>query len=479
MTAKTGKWTAILRILATSAVNVYAYAGISVLRDVIFGSDGGIGAILLYISSGILANMSGAAFLNRIPAFASGISKTKSARFASFMLNIRDVECFVAKAAAWLLGIAPLAAGIFLFARHGILRCLFELLPLAAAYAISLKHTRLGSAGIMNRTTVFTGFFILFSALIISNVLSGLKYLRPWLQGASYFFILAYLIVRNQDDIDINIYDKMHVEKSILPKNMRRFNMLSVCAVFLIILLISNLKKAIAFITALLGKVTVYVLYAILWMLEFIMPKPDVIQESGEIGQNSLNFGLRGISPVGNFILNILRNFTILYILYRIFFGLARRIPAYARNIAGLLAKLFSLDKGVKPIEESDYIDESETVRPEWVRMHFRTVGKKQRKARKKLKHITDPVEKVRRMYAIVLGMLQISGIKTEPGDTTLDIVKKTELPENVRNELSALTDVYNCVRYGGVVPGPEMMSEAASCYTKTVRGFGLPAEDA
>ena len=132
------------------------------LRTAVFGSDGGVGAVLLYISSAIFANLSSAMFLNRIPPFASGISKTRTARFVSFMLNIRDFEYFAAKTAAWLLAVVPLASGIFLFARHGILRLLFELLPLAAAYAISLKHTRLGAAGIMSRTTVFTGFFILF-----------------------------------------------------------------------------------------------------------------------------------------------------------------------------------------------------------------------------------------------------------------------------------------------------------------------------
>ncbi|MGI6668676.1 MAG: hypothetical protein ACOX4M_04420 [Acetivibrionales bacterium] len=479
MTAKTGKWTVLLRIMATSAVNVYAYAGIVTLRTAVFGSDGGVGAVLLYISSAIFANLSSAMFLNRIPPFASGISKTRTARFVSFMLNIRDFEYFAAKTAAWLLAVVPLASGIFLFARHGILRLLFELLPLAAAYAISLKHTRLGAAGIMSRTNVFTGFFILFSALVISNISGGLKHLRPWLKGAAYFFILAYLIIRNQEDIDVNIFNKKHVEKSILPKNMRRFNMMSVCTVFLIILLISNFKEIIASVAGLLGRVTVYAVYAVLWILDFFISKLSTIREADAPAQDNLLLVFEGISPTGNFVFNVLRNFTVLYIIYRILFGLAGRIPAYVRNIAGLVAKLLSLDKGAKPSEESDYIDESETVKPEWLRVHFKTAVKKQRRARKKLKGITDPVEKVRRMYAIVLDMLQNSGIKTEPCDTTLDILQKAAPLENIREELSALTDVYNCVRYGGVVPGEEMMSEALGCYAKTVRGFGFTAEDA
>lgn len=479
MTAKTGKWTVLLRILAASAVNVYVYAGIAVLRAAIFGSDGGARAVLLYISSAMLAILSNAMFLNRIPPFAAGVSKTRSARFAAFMLNIRDVEYFVAKAAAWLPVIVPLAAGIFLFARHGIFRVLFELAPLAAAYAISLKNTRLDAAVIMSRTKVFTGFLVLFSALAISNILHGLEYLRPWLKGAAYFFILAYLIVRNQEDIDVNIFNKKHVEKSTLPKNMRRFNMLSVCMVFLIILLISNFRNAIASIAGLLGMVIAYVAYAVLWILDFFISIISTVHKVDAQPQNDLFTGFRGISPVGNFIFNILRNFTILYILYRILFELARKIPGYARNIAGLIAKLFSLDKGARPIEEFDYTDESETVKPEWLRGRFKTAGKKRRKARKKLKYITDPVEKVRRMYAIVLDMLQISGIKTEPCDTTLDILKKAAPLGSVREELSALTDVYNCVRYGEMVPGPEMMSEALSCYAKTAEGFGFTAEDA
>lgn len=471
-----GKWTIVLKILATTAVNVYAYTGIVVLRAAIFGADGGLAAILLYISSIAFANLSNEIFLNRKPAFASAISKTKPARFAAFMLDIRDIERFAAVMAAWVFVLAPLAAGIFIFARQGTFRLLFELLSIAAAFIISLKHTRLGSAGIMGKTTVFTGFIIFLAALEMPNIFDRLKYLRPWLYGAAYFFILAYLIVRNQEDIDINIYDKKHVEKSILPKNLRRFNMLSVCAVFLIILLISNMKTVITALVKLLGKAMVLVIYGILWILELIMPKPGVIQENGAPGHNDLNFSFQGISPVGNFILNVLRNFAILYILYRILLSLARKIPSFARNIAGLLAKIFSLNKGVKPNEESEYTDESETVKPEWIRGHLKTVKKKQLKARKKLKYMTDPVEKVRCMYGIVLGMLQMSGIKTQPCDTTLDIVKKAASLVNIRKELSALTDVYNRVRYGGVVPDQAMMSEALSYYSKTVKGFGIPA---
>ena len=85
------------------------------------------------------------------------------------------------------------------------------------------------------------------------------------------------------------------------------------------------------------------------------------------------------------------------------------------RNIAGLVAKLLSLDKGAKPSEESDYIDESETVKPEWLRVHFKTAVKKQRRARKKLKGITDPVEKSGACMPLYSTCCKNSGIKTEP----------------------------------------------------------------
>ncbi|MGE5614398.1 MAG: hypothetical protein ACM3XR_08325 [Bacillota bacterium] len=479
MIAKTGKWEPILRVLATSAVNASAYAAIVVLRTVIFGTDGGVAAIILYISSIVLANLSNAIFLNRKPAFASAVSKARIARIAAFMLNIKDIGRFVASAAAWASALLPLAAGIILFAGHGIFRILFELLSLAAAYAVSLKHTRLGSAVIMGKTAVFAGFFVLFASLEAPNIFDRQEYLRPWLYGAAYFYMLAYLIVRNQDDIDVNIYDKKHVEKSLLPKNMRRFNMLAVCVVFIAILLISNLKTVIATLFGFLGKVIVLAIQGILWILKYIMPNPEVINEGGVPGKDSLDIGIQGVSPVWNFILNVLRNFTIIYILYRILLAVAIRIPSIARIISGWLAKLFSLNEDAKPHEESEYADESETVKPEWIRGRIYTRRKNQRKTRKKLKYITDPVEKVRRIYATVLGMLQMSGIKTETGDTTLDIVHKAAFLENVREELSALTDVYNQVRYGGVIPDKAMMAEALNCYINTARALGFPARDA
>jgi hypothetical protein len=110
-----------------------------VLRTAVFGSDGGVGAVLLYISSAIFANLSSAMFLNRIPPFASGISKTRTARFVSFMLNIRDFEYFVAKSGCMVaLALLYPWRPVFSYLQDtAFYRLLFELLPLAAAYAIS------------------------------------------------------------------------------------------------------------------------------------------------------------------------------------------------------------------------------------------------------------------------------------------------------------------------------------------------------
>jgi hypothetical protein len=120
---------------------------------------------------------------------------------------------------------------------------------------------------------------------------------------------------------------------------MRRFNMMSVCTVFLIILLISNFKEIIASVAGLLGRVTVYAVYAVLWILDFFISKLSTIREADAPAQDNLLLVFEGISPTGNFIFNVLRNFTVLYIIYRILFGLAGRIPAYVRNIAGLVAQ--------------------------------------------------------------------------------------------------------------------------------------------
>lgn len=464
-----------LKILAAAAMSMLVYAGTVTLRTALFNMDGGFFSLLLFVAILFLGHLAGWLFWGKTPVFASHMANVKFIRLLSFMLHIKDGARFIAALAAWSVILLPLLTSLLAYRSYGIWRILFEVLLAMIAFSMSLKYSRLASTQILHNAAAYTGFIILAVCLEIPYFLSRLAYLRPWLFVTSYFFILAYLIIKNQEDIDSNIFDKKHVEKSILPKNLRRFNTLSVCVVFLAIILFFNLKPIIIYILQLLGKLIVLIIYGVLWILKNILPSQEAAEHGGSAAQN-FDFFMKDteiINPFKNLINNIIKNFVILYLTYRILLSLVRKLPGFVRKIVELIKRLLCIKKGEKSFETMDYSDETETLKPAHENDNKRKLKKKMRKNRRDLRNISDPVERVRYMYFSILHMLPLLGVQSNKYDTTMDILRKTEASGKVSKELSPFTTIYNQVRYGDKVPDTGMLAEAEEHFGKAVEVFG------
>ncbi len=455
----------LLKILAVSAAGIAFYSGTVTVRVVLFGIDGGLFSFLLFACILLSGHLAGGIFLSETPGFALKTAKTKSAGFLSFMLHIKNGARFMSAAAAWLIVLLPILASWAIYNRYGVWRVVFEAFIAAIAYGMALKHSQLAFMQIMGNATVYTGFIVLAVCLEIPYFKSDMTYLRPWLYAASYLFIFTYLILRNQEDIDSNIFDKKHIEKSILPKNLRRFNTLSVCVVFLAVVLFFNLKPVILYMLHILGRFVMVAASGILWLMSLLFPQQEFVPQAGEAPQAFSFFGnaVEPVRPFRNLMYNIAKNFVILYAAYRLLLIAVRRFPALVRKISGLIKKLLSLQKGSAPFENSDYSDEAETVKP--VREQRRQVRKRLKGSRKDLKSITDPVDRVRYMYASLLVMLKLAGIRAEKSDTAAEILKKSISSGFILNELVPFTTIYNQVRYGGRIPDKEMLIRAEGLF--------------
>ncbi|HEX2944712.1 MAG TPA: DUF4129 domain-containing protein [Clostridia bacterium] len=464
----------ILRILAVVGVNLYICAGFFTLRASLFGTYGGLIPLLLFFAAGVSGFAAGRMLLGRMPAFLSAVSGLRAVKFITFMLNVKNRERFIAAFSAWIIVLLPLAVSIGLYGGSGPLRVLFELVPVTAAYIAALKQSRLGASQIMSNASVYSGFFILVLSLELANIsqnfFSDISYLKPWLFGVSYFFIFAFLVVRNQEDIDTNIFEKKHIEKSILPKNLRSFNTIAVCVVFVLIILLFNLKAVIMAIMQLIGNLAVLVMKFILWVVGKLFSESGVEQDNGAPSGGALfGFGIQPVSPVGNLIFNIVRNFTLYYIVYRVVLAIIRIVPKVSRKLAELLKKLFSLERGDKSDTISDFVDETETVIPERKQKHAVGFNRSFSPVRKDLRRIKDPAMKVRYMFSIILKMLPAAGVQPDRSDTPAELVGKAGMPQSIAEGLSPFAAIYNQVRYGEKVPDRDMLDNAELNFNKAV----------
>lgn len=464
----------LLRIMSTIAVNICVYAAAATLRTALFGTDGGFEALGLFFFTMILAHVAAKLFIKSIPGFITGFANTRPVKFLMFILNIRNASSFISTLLAWTACMVPITVTFFLYGRHNVLRFLFELLPIIITYIISLKHTGLSAYQIMNNRSVCTCFIILALCLEVPLFFERLGHLRNWVFAASYCFMFVFLIVKNQEDIDVNIYSKRHIEKSILPGNLRRVNAATACVVFFAILLLFNFKKIVITLVNWAIIATVAVVWGINWLMYQILQVRETVMGEGLPEQSDFpEFIPESSSLLVNIIFYTLSIVIMLFAFYMFLRFFIKWFPDFCRKIAGLVSKIFAVRNVKDEAEESDFHDEIEKERPVSITHTKRKVLKDAAVGIRALKREKDPVKRIRLMYSILLRMLPTVGIRPEQSDTTLEIVRKASAEEGVCKELTPFTDIYNQVRYGGKGLDQEQIAKAGNHFARAAGRMG------
>lgn len=463
-----------IKILSIAAIDSVIYSVYTVIRTALFKEDGGLLAAVLFAFTAACAYTAGTILLGGRISAAERASKAKTVKFISFMLNIEDSAGSISAVIAWLIIAAPAALTFFVYRGYGTLRCLLELFYSIIIYIIALKQSRHTADRIMIKGAVYISLVLIAACLELPYFLGDLMYLRKWFFASLYLFILAYLIVRNQEDIDKNIFSQKHIEKSILPKNLRRFNFASVLVVYTVIVLAFNLKDIIIAVLDLLGKLAKAIGIAIIWILNHIFSDSG-IAENADINNNIPEMfppaEAVAVRPFLNLMGNILKYFILLYVTYRLILLLVRRVPPLCRKIAGWIRKLFSIENGKDTADGCmDYSDETEVVRIVKDKK-VKTFAGKAGGGRRSLKGIKDPVERVRFMYSGILGAISGLGVDKAESDTTRDIICKTSVvSSNTASPLSCFTDIYDEVRYGELIPDKTLLEKSQEYYVSTIR---------
>jgi len=460
--ARQGFRTALLRLLSSLAVNMYIYALATTVRTILFYDDGGAASVLVYACGFLAAYLSGCLLAGRSPYIARKLSRTKVSRFIAYALDIRRMDRAIASLAAWSVLTVPAALPFAIFRGDGILKPLLESAAACCAFIVTFRHTRMEPADIIGGGGFYAGLLILGGCLEVHHLAEIVTYLRPWFFRALYFLIFAYLVVRNQDDIDENIYNKKFVEKSILPKNLRRVNTGAAIFIFLVLLFLSNFKAVVSGLIHLAGRFVRTIIIAVVSFLGQVTP------DAGGSGMSETEelvpqLGEAPPSPYLDLVFNILKYFIVLYLSYKLVFLIISKIPAIVPALAKFLKKLFRIRTDKQDFEESDYIDEAEIVLPERTERDSRGARKRKRRTGRQLRKIKDPSERVRYMYGLILDALPLRGVKPLPSDTTAEILAKAGGTDG----LHPFTAIYDHVRYGGMVPDKETLAEAEAHYEK------------
>lgn len=466
----------LLSLIAVVSKNLFILPAVLLLRAVIFGNSGGIPALLLYFSFVAIGFIAGTSIFKEDSAFFEKIGKAPFLKLPFFVLNIKEKGRFISNIAGFVFLLLPVITAFVFCQGQGILRLIFEVFFTVLPYLIALRSSYRTYSEILANNVAYFGFFLIAAAIIAASYLQQGTPLKPYFYVVMYIYILFFLVLRNQEDIDSNIYSKRYIQKSILPGNMRGFNLLAVLVLFSAIMLLFNLKAVVMILMDAAVKLLGLIIRAIVWILNHIFPATESDQPGAQQAPPDLGmFGDKekeAIHPVLNLLGNTFKTFIILYALYKLIpFLLKKAFAAILKLVAFLKMyfKRYEVSQGAY-----DYDDEIESIKPAKEIKKRQNTKKSLEGAKRDLRTATDPVERVRLIYGILLKMLEVCGVMKEKADTTGEIYMKSGKVEGVNIPFHSITSLYDRVRYGGRTPDRTELSAYEENYAAAAEKIKL-----
>eukprot|EP00825_Cyclidium_porcatum_P049549 TRINITY_DN8595_c0_g2_i5.p2 TRINITY_DN8595_c0_g2~~TRINITY_DN8595_c0_g2_i5.p2 ORF type:complete len:226 (+),score=36.55 TRINITY_DN8595_c0_g2_i5:329-1006(+) len=170
------------------------------------------------------------------------------------------------------------------------------------------------------------------------------------------------------------------------------------------------------------------------------------------------------VQDILNIILYIVVAAIIIYLLYKFFKVVPGKLKKLYIKIADAIKKKLGLL--FSNAENSDeYIDEVEVIKPDVGNDVTTTRKSGNRKTKRNITKIKDPVQKVRAAYGSVVSGLMKQKVEILQSDTTGEIYSKSVSVLGIDSELKEITSVYEEVRYGDKIPDEKMLSELENNY--------------
>lgn len=338
--------------------------------------------------------------------------------------------------------LAPILIMIAFYWHLGWVRVAAEIPFVLVFYFIGLKGLSRKYGDMLQAFQINFGIIITVGGLIAVNYVRHSEALRTLLFIFAFTALLLVLVLKNQFWLE-NFIAK-HSGDTGLPKFLRIVNLIYVGVVFIIIVLCFNFKNIIVKIINVCGDVIKLLIRIVMKLILLLTPEMQKVPQ-GTQNQPTLPPVEETGSSWFAIILNILA-YAIFIII--IFFVLKLAI----KKVILLLSKILDKLKKVSESENSEFIDEIEKIDATTSVRKKKKLDKSFKKMKKELSHISDPVMKVRFLYKMVLFLLANKEIDIQSADTTGEIYKKA-CSVNKLDGFADLTEVYDEVRYGDVVP--------------------------
>lgn len=462
-----------LKLLALSAVFLFLYPAVLILRVVLFNKDGGLSGFalnVLLLFSGFFAGY------GLIWHESKYIKKFICKPFISlnFLIFKKAVsERYVRTISTYITIIIPLVICTALFNKYGIIRCAFEVLTGFLFYFIGLRGIFGDYYMILSKKKMLTGSFFIVAVLLLMNFLKDSIYLKSYMYLMAFTFLLLCMIIRNQDSLNYKIVSKSGNNIWSMPKDIERYNTVVTVVIFACTIILLNFRNIIVFIFNVCG----IILKNIAWLVAkfmslFSMSSGVTETKQDNMLKNELPPADSTANPWIEIIMIIIALSVLLYALYRVAPLVWKKIKFIVNYMVKVFKKFFTNTLVVSEIVTRDYDDVIERVR---LTESEKKAGKQKInvwKARSRLGKITNPVEKIRHMYRIIICEMAEKKVDITDKDTTGEILRKSLRIEGMDNYFAELTKIYDKARYGNKTPDMDEILNSEYNYRKIFEIF-------
>lgn len=444
------------------------YPAISIVRALIFKAPGGWSCLLpalAFTMAGFL--MASVLVREKSPVF----MRLASNPVIEFVFGDRATSMFLSGLSVHMAVFIPVCISLLIFQKSGLPRLIFEAVPAVVFYMVGVRANYNDYDEILDRQKMYAGFIVLTAVAIICSF----KGIRMNLIIYAYILTVASMIVANQSQIDrVFLYMNRHLAG--VSKNIRKFNIISVFLLVGITFVFLYFRDIVEFC---LNVINGLIRSGAAFILKLLA---SLNRSSSEIGYGQRPQALLppqlaeedGNNPYISMILNIifiivfaLAAFKLLPVFIKAVFKAVKNI---IRNLWVYILNIMGKTNREEP-ETDEYNDEVEEIqRPDKALKRSRRMSHaKLKRTLRGLGRLSEPVEKVRYIYGIILDVLKALDTGIAKSDTPRDVCQKAELKGI---QISYITDLYEKVRYGERIPDGDEVTKAEECCSEVVHRF-------
>lgn len=369
---------------------------------------------------------------------------------------------FTTKLLSYAAVLIPAAACALAFSRYGTGWSLLEVLTVGTFYFIGVNAYPKSYGEVFNGANLYAGSFLLAIYLMVVSNVGRFLPLRNTAYIAILLFILISMLIKSEENVE-QVFFFRGVEIPEVQKTIRKHNVKAVTILFAGILLLFKLKDILSVILKF-----IFVLY--LKILVFILYILSVLYPSGS-GQTNANGKVdlppnqpSDSNPFLDYLFKAVFIVLLIYIAYKTIPKLIKAILKFVSFIKAWLLKKMKVDN--YKYEDEECVDIIEFTK--------QTAGRKLIKRKKSnlttaLRKATNPADKIRLMYAIIVNEIKLKGVEIANSDTTGQIAEKITSSRKSYTGIENVTSIYDKVRYGEEIPQDKtviQMEQAMKSFT-------------